>query len=344
MMQRFGTILAILAAGSAVWAAENSIWQGDLAKATLREGAKLKDISVKADEQKLLNINATSEGDSVTYVSAIIDVAPFKVAGKALALQAWSDTPAETVGFYVRGLDKNNKKVISYQAWNRLRNQPETFILVPGRNSSGMMWEAGEVQVPADTEISKLQVYIGARGPGKKMTLKFGDVKLVDAPAAPAAKAAAPAPAVKLAGAIRPSGPGKVTESNGVYTATATAGKDVVTYFSWRMPFTADLAGRTLRFTAETSTPELTKAFYVRGYNAKGECTLSYMSWQGLLGKAPKEFILVPGQNSEGLVWEKAVAKAAGDPKLATLEFYIGTRGNAGKTFDGKIGNIRVGE
>ena len=325
--------LTMLAAAAAGTAAE-ALWDGALDRLSLREGAKLKEVSVKAEDGTLV-INAVSEGDSVTYVCLQIPVAPCFAAGKRLSLEAWSDTPKETIGFYVRALTADNRKVLSYQKWNVLTNQPEVFVLTPGV-SGRLRWETDEVKAP-DGEIAKLWIYIGARGNGKKMNLHIRDLKWIDDPLAEFRAQRGR----ELAGSTN----GQALERDGVIAAEATAGADTVTYFDFRLPMEpVSVEGKQLNFTAWSKTPALTKALYVRGYNAAGECILSYKSWNGLLAATPKAFRLAIGNSSDGLVWEPEMVKETADKKLTQLHFYIGTRGNRGQVFSAEFSKISVGE
>ncbi len=328
VMKKIALLLSAFVSAAALYGAE-ALWDGNLGKVSLREGAKLKEVSVKTDENGLLDVNAKSEGDSVTYVCIQVDVTPFKLDGKLLSLKAWTDTPKETTGFYVRALSANNRKVMSYMSWNFLSDKAQTINLIPGVRVGGLAWEANEVNAPIDTEIAKLWIYIGTRGDGKAMNLHVGDFQLV-------------APRLKS------DGPGSATLEDGVITAQAKMPADTkenaVTYFRFETPFAGDITGKSLKLTASTGTPKENGAFYVRGYNAANECILSFMSWNNQLKDTPREFVLTPGKNSSGLTWEAGMVKAGAKPELAKLEFYLGTRGNAGKEINGKIEKISLGE
>ena len=323
------TMLAVASAGTAA----EALWDGALDRLSLREGAKLKEVSVKSEDGTLV-INALSEGDSVTYVCLQIPTTPCFVTGKRLSLEAWSDTPKETIGFYVRALTADNRKVLSFQKWDVLTDRPEVFVLTPGTNGR-LRWESTEVQAP-DGEITKLWIYIGARGNGKKMNLRIRDLKWIDDPLAEFRAQ----PGRDLAGSTN----GQAFERNGVIAAEAAAGTGTVTYFDFQLPIEpVSVEGKQLNFTAWSKTPDLTKALYVRGYNAAGECILSYKSWNGLLAAEPKEFRLAIGQNASGLVWEPEMVKDTADKKLTQLRFYIGTRGNRGQVFSAEFSKISVG-
>ncbi len=337
MMKKMVLMLSGFAAAAVLYGAD-ALWDGNLGKVSLREGAKLKEVSAKTDANGLIEVNAKSEGDSVTYVCIQVDVPPFKIGDKALSLRASSDTPKDTAAFYVRGISADGRKVLSYQRWGSLTAEPKTIELIPG-NSDAMTWETAEIKAPLDTEITKLWIYIGARGDAKPMNLHVGDFKLVESKLPPP-----PASGTLLKG----EGPGVASLENNVITAKAKGGANAtdkdVTYFRFELPFTGDITGKSLLFTASTANPGVTGAFYVRGYNADKQCILSFMSWSNQLAAAPRDFVLTPGKNSSGLNWEAAMVKPDAKPELAKLEFFIGSRGNALKDFSAKIENIRLGE
>lgn len=102
-----------------------------------------------------------------------------------------------------------------------------------------------------------------------------------------------------------------------------------------------DLTGRMLTFSAWTSLPESTQAFYVRAFDAEGSRVASWMSWSGALGAtAGHAFELQPRLSLGGLAWEECDTPIAGHP-VTRLEFIIGTS-EAGLPIDLYVDNLCV--
>jgi hypothetical protein len=329
------TLASALALAAGASAAE-SLWDGTIGPVKLREGAKLVNVSAKA-EAEVLTVNAVSEGDPMRMnnVSVEVAVTPFVLGDRALALDVWSDQPATTESFYVRGVTADNKIVLSFMRSGILTSYVRNLVLVPERTAL-LKWESDRIQAPLTAPIAKLWFYMTARGGGKKMNLNLSEIRLVPLPA--------DLPA--LTGTeLKCEGVGDARESGGVVTALATAHKGGVVYFNWYVPFTGKIEGKKLCFTASTATPATTHAFYVRGYNAKDECILSYKNWNRILTAEPKEFQLTVGSTSAGMEWEPPEVKAnPSDRELVKLRFFIGTRNSDGKLYGAKIENIRLAD
>ena len=104
-----------------------------------------------------------------------------------------------------------------------------------------------------------------------------------------------------------------------------------------------DLTDQAIIFDAWTSQPENTKALYVRGYNAAGECVLSYLNWGGPLGDGARTTIELVRGFSMSLAWEPAMVETDDPSSVTMLRFYIGTSGK-GVPFDLYLDNIRMAE
>ncbi|MBT3375556.1 MAG: hypothetical protein HN742_20210 [Lentisphaerae bacterium] len=115
-----------------------------------------------------------------------------------------------------------------------------------------------------------------------------------------------------------------------------------VVYISMDLSVPAtDLGDRALVFDAWTSDAVVTRAFYVRGYDAQGRCLLSWMSWSGLLATSKREFALIPGTGASGMKWEPQKITAPDLSALAKLRFYVGTK-SADSLCDLYLDNVRV--
>lgn len=104
----------------------------------------------------------------------------------------------------------------------------------------------------------------------------------------------------------------------------------------------ADLTERALLFHAATSTPEQSKALYVRGYDADGQCVMSWLSWRGELTATASEFRLVAGGDTGTLTWEPGRIENPDRSGVVRLEFITGT-GEKDVDFNLVVDNVRAG-
>lgn len=102
-----------------------------------------------------------------------------------------------------------------------------------------------------------------------------------------------------------------------------------------------NIEGKALCFEAGTSDAQLSRALYVRGYDAQGQTVLSWMSWGGPLKNEKSTFELVPGVSLGPLQWEPGVIKSDNRRAIVKWEFYVGTH-EAGAPFDLYLDNIRL--
>ncbi|MHB8900126.1 MAG: FG-GAP-like repeat-containing protein [Thermoguttaceae bacterium] len=93
------------------------------------------------------------------------------------------------------------------------------------------------------------------------------------------------------------------------------------------LPEPIDLSQQRVLFSARTSRPGKTAAFYVRAYNrGQDKPALSYNSWDTQLTEAWRQFRLQAGLSMTGLAWEKDVVEDRQPTAIDRLEFIIGTR------------------
>ena len=132
---------------------------------------------------------------------------------------------------------------------------------------------------------------------------------------------------------------GRVASLRGI-----TGDGEKVVYFEADFPLRApiDIADKALVFSAWSSTPKECGAVYVRGYNKRGECILSYMNWSTPLDSAPRQFMLELGRDSMNFKWEPDMVKHSGDTTLAQLRFYIGNKGAARKLIDMSVAGVKL--
>ncbi|MFW5869205.1 MAG: hypothetical protein ACOCX2_15370, partial [Armatimonadota bacterium] len=113
-------------------------------------------------------------------------------------------------------------------------------------------------------------------------------------------------------------------------------------YLSINLPIEpTDFSERALAFDAASSTPERSKAFYVRGYDTFGSMVMSWQSWSGELTGEAAEFILTPGADAHGLAWEPGRVQSDDRSAVTRLEFITGT-GEKGVVFNATIDNVRA--
>lgn len=135
-----------------------------------------------------------------------------------------------------------------------------------------------------------------------------------------------------------------VTEGAGAVGAVSLApeGTSGNTYISIYLPIEpTDFTAQSLVFNAATSTPDLSKAFYVRGYDLSGNIVISWSSWSGELGPEAREFALSPLSDSGGLTWEPQRIQDDDRSDVTRLEFITGT-GEKGAYFNVTVDNVRA--
>ena len=102
-----------------------------------------------------------------------------------------------------------------------------------------------------------------------------------------------------------------------------------------------DMTGQALLFEAATTDPKVTQALYVRGYDAKGNTVLSWLSWAGPLKGDKTTFELAPGVSLGPLQWEPGVIKSDDRRAIVKWEFYVGAH-DPGVPFDLYLDNLRL--
>jgi len=114
------------------------------------------------------------------------------------------------------------------------------------------------------------------------------------------------------------------------------------TYISIDVPIEpTDLTGKALVFDASSSTPDLSRAFYMRAYDATGNCVLSWNSWNGELTSEASEFRLAPSEDFGTITWEPGRVESADHSEVVKLQFITGT-GAKGVVFNIAVDNIRA--
>lgn len=334
MKKLFLTMLTALC-GAAVFA--EALWDGDLSTVSLQAGKKLQDVSVKTEDGALL-ITGTSEGNSVTYIAVEVRVKPFAIGEQYLTMELSGNDPKTTDCVYIRAQNSKRKNVMSFRNWNRpLTEEGKTYYFRPYMAYPAMQWETPEIKAPATDNIDRIAIFIGARGNGKPISIRVKNIAITDneLPAFPVREGE------KLSNYGDNALLSSVKNGNTVYL-DALPMTDKVTYNFTSVPFSGNLTGKKLVFTGSTATPAVTGAFYIRGFNSKKECILSYSSWGHVLKAEPQSFTLTPGQNSHGLKWEADRVKAGAAQDLAKLEITVGAHKKKHQLMSAEIKDIQL--
>ena len=136
-----------------------------------------------------------------------------------------------------------------------------------------------------------------------------------------------------------------VTEGAGAIGASSRSPEDAPgnVYLSINLPIEpTDFTDRALVLDAATSTPEHSRAFYVRGYDAAGRMVMSWMSWDGRLASEAQQFRLTPGEDSDGLRWEADRIRGERS-SVVRLELITGT-GAKGVRFNVIADSVRTAD
>ncbi|MBR2642135.1 MAG: hypothetical protein IKD46_03310 [Lentisphaeria bacterium] len=133
--------------------------------------------------------------------------------------------------------------------------------------------------------------------------------------------------------------PSAAAVQNGTYTLAAVLPKEMVHYAGFRVNMTGDLSKEALRFDISSSTPEKSRALYIRCFDAQNKCVASWKTWSSPATAKTATVILAAEHNSHGLEWEPEMVKSA-SKTFTKIEFIIGHRGKAGTVYDAKFSKI----
>lgn len=103
----------------------------------------------------------------------------------------------------------------------------------------------------------------------------------------------------------------------------------------------ADMTSQALLLDVWSSTPAASRAFYVRGYDEDGKCTLSWASWSGVLQREKTTIRLVPELSRSGIAWEADLIQNSDRTAVVRWEIYTGTS-EKGEPFDIYVDNMRI--
>jgi hypothetical protein len=135
-----------------------------------------------------------------------------------------------------------------------------------------------------------------------------------------------------------------VTQGAGAVGAVTRSPEDATgnVYISVYLPIEpTDFTERAIAFDAASSTPERSKALYVRGYDEFGSIVMSWQSWTGEMSSEATEFVLAPETDRQGLSWEPNRIQSEDRSAVTRLEFITGS-GEKGVYFNMAVDNVRA--
>ena len=162
----------------------------DLSAARVIDGAgsdaTALELSVAPGDGSCLHLKSVSPADGkIVYISADLRIAPTDLTHKGLLVDVWTSVPNVARAFYVRGYDAQKRCVLSWMSWAGLLDaEPTTFVLLPGRSTSGMKWEPYKATSDDVTAVTTLRFYVGAKAVSSPFDLFINNVRTQDIEAA----------------------------------------------------------------------------------------------------------------------------------------------------------------
>jgi len=128
---------------------------------------------------------APVDAPGTSYVGFRLAVAPTRLAGRAIAFAAWSTRPTATNAFYVRCFNAAGRQVAGWNSWaHPLTIAGREFVLVAGRQSQGLAWEA-EQSVAPDDPVVAIEFIAGCVTKGEEFDMLIDHVRAIAAPEPP---------------------------------------------------------------------------------------------------------------------------------------------------------------
>ncbi len=118
------------------------------------------------------------------YQISDVEVRPFAIAGKSLSLDVQAANYVDNDGFYIKGLNADNKIVFSFCCRKDISGGL-TLVGTPGSNGGNVVNIPGDIKAPEDSPVVKLRFYSGRRGPDKPIEIKVKNIKLIKRPSQP---------------------------------------------------------------------------------------------------------------------------------------------------------------
>ena len=115
--------------------------------------------------------------EKYNYLVARIQVRPFVLDGHALTVKLKGANFVKNDSFYVKCLNKDGKIVASFVTRKNLTGG-FTMNCIPGRNTAGVLFNAGETKAPADSPVVTLQIFCGRPGPAVPIEIEIESLEL----------------------------------------------------------------------------------------------------------------------------------------------------------------------
>ena len=117
------------------------------------------------------------------YFEFRMEVAPFRMGDKSLSIRVHNRKLRSGNCFYVRGLNKEGKVVVSWYTNDPLDTETE-MVLIPGRDNGSVIWFKDNISASPDDEITTLRFYQHCSEKAD-LEIAVSDIMLVETPPAP---------------------------------------------------------------------------------------------------------------------------------------------------------------
>jgi len=307
-----------------------------------------------------IRISSRSPEDATgnSYVSFDLQIEPTDFTNRTLIFDAGTTMPETSGALYVRGYDEYGSCVLSWQNWaHPLEEGMKRFEAVP-EQSGQLKWEPQEIENDDHSAVVRLRFYTGTHEAGTEFAMyvdnirisgsgNVGDEVLLNSCESTQGMSIDLGEDWADASLEAVDDPDHVTEGAAAIHLSGTTPEDAEgnSYLcvGMQIPATDFTDNTTLKFDAATSTPDVSEALYVRGYNAEDECVLSWTSWSGQLGPEMTTFELYPGMSYRGISWETSRLEGDEPVGVTYLRFYVGAHDPA-TPIDMYIDNVRTGQ
>ncbi|MBR4219984.1 MAG: hypothetical protein IKR81_02445, partial [Victivallales bacterium] len=134
-------------------------------------------------EQGRAVFRADMEPQKDHYMHFSMVTTPFKIGDQSLSLKVHNRKVREGACFYVRGLNKAGKIVVSFYTFSKLAEEKE-LVLVPKQDRNIIRWFADSIDAPIEDEITSLRFYQNCTE-NADLEIAISDIKLVPTPPMP---------------------------------------------------------------------------------------------------------------------------------------------------------------
>ncbi|MBR4673271.1 MAG: hypothetical protein IKP00_02305 [Victivallales bacterium] len=144
--------------------------------------SRQKNASVTMEQGRVV-FKADMEPQKDRYMQFAIETTPFRMGDKSLSLRVHNRKPREGSCFYVKGVNKEGKIVISFYTQNALSAETE-LVLVPEEDRQSIRWFASDIRAPLEDEIVSLRFFQHCTEEAD-LEIAVSDIKLVPTPEMP---------------------------------------------------------------------------------------------------------------------------------------------------------------